>query len=132
MPEEITWGSSKGFKFNHLASAPPTKAHWVRVSQRNGTLKAWSPRIPGGPTFPEHLQSTQQQVLSAMFPWKKQTGVSNNCQELHDVKNYIHADHKASSTWPSSLFGGGVQRIRDAFRLATVTQHTLSQEMTSP
>ena len=41
------------------------------VSQVNDTFNACGPRIPGGPGVPEHLQNVQQQVLSAMLPWKK-------------------------------------------------------------
>lgn len=65
----IFW--SKGRNVNYSISASLTTKPGMlekRGSRSNGTLEAWSPRVPWCPGIPGHLQNVQQQALSAMFP----------------------------------------------------------------
>lgn len=85
------------------------------VSQVNDTFNACGPRIPGGPGVPEHLQNVQQQVLSAMLPWRKKANLNEQpWQGISSCKICIQ-NHNSPPTACLLPLGEGPQQMRTAF-----------------
>ena len=123
-PKVITSASSEGWKPTHSVSVPsvPNQSPLGRtVSQLNGTWEACGPWLPWGPGIPGHLQNWQQHVLSAMFPWEKETLSEKPRCGNSSHKNWTDANHNSPPTARPLSLGEELQRIRGFFCFCFLT-----------